>query len=93
MQRSVRPLERDGLICIFGALELNCRHLERGAPCSTIEKKLFQRCGQAVETPPESGRWVYTATAAVPTGTTVRIAVTVADWPGGQAQAEEEKVV
>jgi hypothetical protein len=49
--------------------------------------------GQAVETPPESGRWVYTATAAVPTGTTVRIVVTAADRPGGQAQAEEEKVV
>jgi hypothetical protein len=49
--------------------------------------------GQAVETPADSGRWVYAATAAAPTGTTVRIAVTVADRPGGQAQAEEEKVV
>ncbi len=49
--------------------------------------------GQAVETPADSGRWVYTATTAVPTGTTVRIAVTAADRPGGQAQAEEEKTV
>ncbi len=31
--------------------------------------------GDAAETPPKSGRWVYTATAAVPPGTTVRIAV------------------
>jgi type 1 fimbria pilin len=49
--------------------------------------------GDAVETPVESGRWVYAATVAVATGTTVRIAVTVTDRPGGEAQAEEEKAV
>ena len=49
--------------------------------------------GAAVETPPEGGRWVYTATAAVATGTTVRIAVTAQDLPGGAAQAEQEKAV
>jgi len=39
--------------------------------------------GAAVETPADSGRWVYTATTDVPTGTTVRIAVTAEDRPGG----------
>jgi len=39
--------------------------------------------GAAVETPPYSGRWIYTATAAVPGGTTVRIAVTASDRAGG----------
>jgi len=49
--------------------------------------------GEAVETPADSGRWVYAATANVPTGTTVRIAVTALDRPGGVAEAEEEKTV
>ena len=49
--------------------------------------------GEAAETAPNSGRWVYTATAAVSTGTTVRIAVTATDRPGGAAAAEEEKAV
>jgi hypothetical protein len=49
--------------------------------------------GAASEMPPDSGRWVYTATAAVPTGTTVRIAVTAVDRPGGAAQAQQEKAV
>ena len=49
--------------------------------------------GEATETPPDSGRWIYTATAAVTTGTTVRIAVTATDRPGGVAEAEEEKTV
>jgi len=39
----------------------------------------------------KSGRWVYTASADVPTGTTVRIAVTASDRPGGVGSAEEEK--
>ena len=51
--------------------------------------------------PIDSGRWVYTATAAVETGTTVRIAVTAlrqaqdaaTDRPGEVAEAEEEKAV
>jgi hypothetical protein len=51
--------------------------------------------------PIDSGRWAYTATAAVETGTTVRIAVTAlrqaqdaaTDWPGDVAKAEEEKAV
>jgi len=49
--------------------------------------------GAATETPPNSGRWVYAATAAVPTGTTVRLAVTASDRPGGKGTAEEEKAV
>ena len=49
--------------------------------------------GAAVETPPDSGRWVYAATAAVATGTTVRIAVTASDRPGGVGAAAEEKAV
>jgi hypothetical protein len=36
---------------------------------------------------------VYTATAAVATGTTVRIAVTATDRPGGAATATQEKAV
>ncbi len=49
--------------------------------------------GEATETPADSGRWVYTTTAAVDTGTTVRIAVTATDRPGGVAEAVEEKAV
>jgi hypothetical protein len=49
--------------------------------------------GAAVETPAESGRWMYTATAAVPTGTTVRIAVTATDRPGGVGEAAKEKAL
>jgi hypothetical protein len=48
---------------------------------------------EAVETPPDGGRWVYMATVAVETGTTVRIAVTATDRPGGVAEAEEEKAI
>jgi hypothetical protein len=47
--------------------------------------------GEAVETPPTSGRWVYTATEGVPQGTTVRIAVTVSDQPGSTSEAMAEK--
>jgi len=49
--------------------------------------------GAAVETPPDSGRWVYTATAAVATGTKVRIEVTATDRPGGGGTAEGEMEV
>lgn len=47
--------------------------------------------GEAEETPAKSGRWVYTATTAVPAGTNVRIAVTVSDQPGGTGEATAEK--
>lgn len=49
--------------------------------------------GDAVETPPDSSRWVYTATAAVATGTTVRIGVMATDRPGGTGAAEESTTV
>jgi hypothetical protein len=49
--------------------------------------------GAAVETPAESGRWIYTATAAVVAGTTVRIAVTASDRPGGMGEAAKEKAL
>ena len=49
--------------------------------------------GAAVETPADSGRWVYTASAAVDAGTTVRIAVTAEDRPGGTGIAESEKTL
>jgi hypothetical protein len=49
--------------------------------------------GAAVETPPASGRWVYTVTTAVAAGTTVRLAVTASDRPGSIAEATEEKTV
>ena len=47
----------------------------------------------AVETPADSGRWVYAATVAVDTGTSVRIAVTAHDRPGGVGEVAEEKTV
>ena len=47
--------------------------------------------GSAIETPPASGRWAYTATSAIPQGTTVRISVTVSDQPGGMGEAMVEK--
>jgi len=47
----------------------------------------------AVETPPGSGRWVYRATTAAPTGATVRVVVTATDRPGGVGEAVGEKVV
>jgi len=47
--------------------------------------------GEAVETPPNSGRWAYTATSTIPQGTVVRIAVTVSDQPGGKGEAMTEK--
>jgi|SaaInl7_150m_RNA_FD_contig_31_2127879_length_980_multi_14_in_0_out_0_1 hypothetical protein len=49
--------------------------------------------GPATETPADSGRWIYTATAAVTTGTTVRIAVTANDRPGGIGTGEGEKAL
>jgi len=45
--------------------------------------------GEAVQTPPNSPRWVYTAT--VPQGTAVRIAVSASDRPGGVGEAASEK--
>jgi len=47
--------------------------------------------GNAVETPPASGHWVYKATVAVPTGTPVRIAVTAEDRPGHTGVKQVEK--
>jgi len=47
--------------------------------------------GDAEETPPASGRWVYTATESVAQGNTVRIAVTVRDQPGGRGEASIDK--
>ncbi len=49
--------------------------------------------GEAAQTAAGSGRWRYPATTAVPTGTTVRIAVTATDRPGGAGQAEQQKAV
>jgi len=49
--------------------------------------------GPATETPENSGRWVYTATADVETATTVRIAVTAEDRPGGTGSGEGEKAI
>jgi hypothetical protein len=48
--------------------------------------------GNAVETAPGSGLWVYTATVAVNSGgTTVKIDVVATDRPGGTAVAEKSK--
>jgi hypothetical protein len=47
--------------------------------------------GEAEETPPNGGRWVYTTTSTVPQGNTVRIAVMATDQPGGIGESSEEK--
>ena len=49
--------------------------------------------GAAVEDPPRSGRYVYTATAAVPAGTAVSVRVKATDRPGGEATAEASSTV
>lgn len=49
--------------------------------------------GEAVETPAKSGRWLYTATAAVATGTQVRIHVSAVDHPGGTGSSDLEKTL
>ena len=49
--------------------------------------------GEAVETPPNGGRWVYTAISNLAQGTTVRIAVIVNDQPGGEGEAMTEKTL
>jgi len=49
--------------------------------------------GEAIESPADSGRWVYSASADVDTGTIVRIAVTASDRPGGLGLAEGEKTL
>jgi hypothetical protein len=47
--------------------------------------------GAAAEMPPDSGRWLYTTTAVVPTGTTMRIEVTATDRPGHKTVKTETK--
>jgi hypothetical protein len=47
--------------------------------------------GTAIEAPPKSGRWVYTATQAATPGATVRVVVTVVDRPGRSTTATAEK--
>jgi len=47
--------------------------------------------GAATETPPNSGRWLYAATVAVPTGTSVKITVTATDRPGHTGTKQVEK--
>ena len=49
--------------------------------------------GEAVETPPNGGRWVYTAISSLVQGSTVRIAVIVNDQPGGEGEAMTEKTL
>jgi len=49
--------------------------------------------GAAVETPVDSGQWVYTATQNVAVGTNVRIMVAAQDMPGHKGEKTEEKAV
>ena len=58
---------------------------------ASVVVALSDESGAAVENPADSGRWVYAASTDVPTGTTVRIAVTASDRHGGIGSAEEEK--
>ena len=47
--------------------------------------------GNAVETAVGSGQWVYTATAAVPAGTELKVNVVATDRPGGTAVTAKPK--
>ncbi len=49
--------------------------------------------GAPIQPPQASGRWLYPAPADVDPGTTVRIAVTAEDRPGGIGSGEGEKAV
>ena len=49
--------------------------------------------GEAVESPGDSGRWVYVATAAVAAGTKVWAGVAALDRPGGMDEGMASKVV
>ena len=49
--------------------------------------------GDALQSPPKSGRWVYTAKAAVSAGKQVRVLVTATDHPGGTGRAEAHKTL
>lgn len=49
--------------------------------------------GEAEETPPNGGRWIYTTTSTVPQGSTVRIAVMATDQPGGAGETVTEKAL
>jgi hypothetical protein len=49
--------------------------------------------GPAVEDPPNSGQFVYTATRVVAAGTAVSVRVVVTDRPGTETTAEESKMV
>jgi hypothetical protein len=49
--------------------------------------------GDALQSPPNSGRWVYTATAAIAAGAQVRVQVTATDRPGGAGSSEAQKTL
>jgi hypothetical protein len=49
--------------------------------------------GNADETTPGSGQWVYAATVAVSAGTTVNFSVVATDRPGGMASDTESKLI
>jgi hypothetical protein len=49
--------------------------------------------GQAVETSPRSGKWIYTATAPVATGTDIFIEVVATDYVGKKVTTTENPVV
>ena len=49
--------------------------------------------GEALQSPPNSGRWVYTATTTIATGTQVRVLVTATDRPGGTGSSEAQKTI
>jgi hypothetical protein len=69
-----------------GADEADGVAIESGAAVA------LQLCsGQAM--PADSGRWVYTASAAVPTGTTGALARLAVAAEGRAAQAEREKAI
>ena len=90
-------------------IDLSSYHGQAGDPISVLAHDDFQvqqvqvemsngagntlESGLAVQTPPASGRWLYTASSEVAPGETVRIAVTAVDRPGGTDMESAEKII
>lgn len=59
---------------------------------SDLEGQVIES-GEAVETPPNGGHWVYNTTANAPEDSTVRITVMASDQPGGSSEATYDKTL
>jgi hypothetical protein len=57
----------------------------------SVRVSITNSSGEAVQTPPNSLRWVYASTVAVAAGSNVRISVSASERPGGVGEATFEK--